>query len=213
MNKKFIAFTLAEVLLVLSIVGVVGALTLPNLKKSYGKNKNVARVKSAYTKLDSALKQIDMNAVLGTQSNVKDRSLPLLTAMADYLKLTTNCGNIVAETSPCFPVDKFVDPSGKFTNGSPTFKGKCSAAIMNDGTEFAVCITSRTAEEDANSHNNIRGRLFIDVDGHLNGSNRRGEDIFVFEVGENGLELIQQNGHNTSTNTYKLEDAIFLGDD
>ena len=214
MNKKFIAFTLAEVLLVLSIVGVVGALTIPNLKKSYAKNQNIAKVKSAYTKIDSALRQMEINSVLGDKKTDKARSLSLFTEMSKYLKLSTICG-AQASDNLCFSKESITDASNYITDSnSPKGKGDaCSTAVLNDGTEFAVCITSNTAILNNTTGNNTRGMIFIDVDGHLKGDNTRGRDIFVFEVGEDGLQLIQQNGYNTSTNTYKLEDAIFLADD
>ena len=95
MNKKFIAFTLAEVLIVASIVGIVGVLTLPNLKKSYGANANKAKVRAAFTKIDSALQLLDLNKVLtrvGNSTNNTNQkcSQSLLTALAENLKLSTN---------------------------------------------------------------------------------------------------------------------------
>lgn len=212
MNKKFIAFTLAEVLIVMSVIGVIGALTLPNLKKSYGTNANIAKIKSAYTKIDSALQQMDMNKTLvqtSINSNEK-RSLALLNEMANFLKLSTNCGK-QTNTNYCFSKSQVVDPSGYITNAlSPNSRGgDCATAVLNDGTEFAVCLTSNTADLDNNTQNESRGLIFIDVDGAQKGANTRGQDIFVFQIGEEGLELIQKNGYNPSTNTYKLEDSIF----
>lgn len=216
MNKKIIAFTLAEVLIVASIIGVIGALTIPNLKKSQSKSANVARAKAAYTKLDSALRQIDMNKVLIISANNTDklRSKALLDAMANYLKLSTNCGFQTA-SNYCFTKDAITDGSGYITNAnSPVGKGdSCSTAVLNDGTEFAVCLTSNSAELDATTSNNTRGMIFVDVDGRLKGDNVRGRDIFVFQVGEDGLQLIQQNGYNTSNATLKLEDAVFIDED
>ena len=43
--KRFFAFTLAETLIVMGIIGIVSALTLPNLNSSTGDKENVARVK------------------------------------------------------------------------------------------------------------------------------------------------------------------------
>ena len=47
MNKK--AFTLAEVLITLSIIGVVAAMTVPNLMSNFEKQKTIVGLKKAYS--------------------------------------------------------------------------------------------------------------------------------------------------------------------
>ena len=42
------AFTMAEILIVIAIIGVVAALTIPNLTKDYEEEEIVTRVKTAY---------------------------------------------------------------------------------------------------------------------------------------------------------------------
>ena len=44
LNSK-LAFTLAETLIVMGVIGVVAALTLPNLNQSTGNKEKVAKVK------------------------------------------------------------------------------------------------------------------------------------------------------------------------
>ena len=52
--KKIIAFTLAETLVVIGIIGVVSALTLPNLNSSTGEKEKVAKVKKIYRDITQA---------------------------------------------------------------------------------------------------------------------------------------------------------------
>ena len=54
MIRKTIAFTLAETLIVMGIIGIVSALTLPNLNASTGEKEKVAKVKKLYQNLDDA---------------------------------------------------------------------------------------------------------------------------------------------------------------
>ncbi len=54
MKKKLKAFTLAEVLITLAIVGVVAALTLPNLIVNHQKKEVVTRLKKVYSVLSQA---------------------------------------------------------------------------------------------------------------------------------------------------------------
>ena len=55
MKKKNLAFTLAEVLIVIGIIGVVAALTLPNLNHATGDKEKVTKVKKIYSALTEAV--------------------------------------------------------------------------------------------------------------------------------------------------------------
>ncbi len=52
--KKLMAFTLAETLIVMGVIGIVSALTLPNLNSSTGNKEVVAKVKKIYQNLNDA---------------------------------------------------------------------------------------------------------------------------------------------------------------
>jgi len=52
--KKLLAFTLAETLIVMGVIGIVSALTLPNLNSSAGDKERVAKVKKIYQNLNDA---------------------------------------------------------------------------------------------------------------------------------------------------------------
>jgi len=56
-NKK--AFTMAEVLVTLMIIGVIGALTIPSLKKHSEIEEHVASLKKAYSSLANATKLVE----------------------------------------------------------------------------------------------------------------------------------------------------------
>ena len=53
--QKTIAFTLAETLIVMGVIGIVSALTLPNLNASTGEKEKIAKVKKIYQNLDDAI--------------------------------------------------------------------------------------------------------------------------------------------------------------
>lgn len=63
--NKYIAFTLAETLIVMGIIGVVAALTIPNLNSSTADKEKVAKVKKIYQNLDDAISRA--HAVYGPQ--------------------------------------------------------------------------------------------------------------------------------------------------
>ncbi len=57
-SLKKAAFTLAETLITLTIIGVVAALTIPNLISKYQKHTYVVGLKKAYSQLQNAVKMI-----------------------------------------------------------------------------------------------------------------------------------------------------------
>lgn len=52
---KFCAFTLAETLIVMGIIGVVAALTIPNLNSSTADKEKVAKLNKIYSNLNDAV--------------------------------------------------------------------------------------------------------------------------------------------------------------
>lgn len=54
-SKLKLAFTLAEVLITIGVIGVVAAITIPSLVTSYQKRMTVNRLKTSYSKLAQAL--------------------------------------------------------------------------------------------------------------------------------------------------------------
>ena len=54
------AFTLAEVLITLGIIGVVAAMTLPSLIGNYKKKQTVTQLKKSYTVLSQAVKMSEL---------------------------------------------------------------------------------------------------------------------------------------------------------
>lgn len=54
-SKLKLAFTLAEVLITIGVIGVVAAITIPTLVTSYQKRMTVNRLKASYSKLAQAL--------------------------------------------------------------------------------------------------------------------------------------------------------------
>ncbi len=56
MEKRIKAFTLAEILITLGIVGVVAAMTIPSLLTNFKKRETVSKVKAAYSIFSQAVK-------------------------------------------------------------------------------------------------------------------------------------------------------------
>lgn len=66
--RKLLAFTLSEVMITMTIVGVVAALTIPNLRYERTKKEYSAKLKNFYSRMDNAV--ADMEAELGSAKDI-----------------------------------------------------------------------------------------------------------------------------------------------
>ena len=82
-NKRF-AFTLAEVLITLGIIGVVAAMTLPSLIQDYKEKQTVSHLLKAYALMDQSyrlmLSEYGNPRDFGVTSTVADASKQLYDA-------------------------------------------------------------------------------------------------------------------------------------
>lgn len=93
-SRRHKAFTLAEVLITLGIIGVVASLTIPTLYNNFQKQATITKLKNAYTTLYQAIRlsEIDNGDVsqwnFGADNNVNDISNWFNQYLAPYLKYT-----------------------------------------------------------------------------------------------------------------------------
>ncbi len=92
-KKRKSAFTLAEVLVTLGIIGVVSAMTIPSLTQSWQKKAYVAQLKKSYSEISQAFQSVlnDTNAVNLTEAGVYDANT-LRTFTNNYFKKVKDCG-------------------------------------------------------------------------------------------------------------------------
>ena len=166
-NDRRVAFTLAEVLITLAIIGVVAAMTIPNLIANYEKRVTAIRVKKAYAELTQVLRlsQID-NGPISRWNMVSDGELGYTRNVMEekilpYLKGVTECSTGI-EYSCGMPV------SGAGIN----YK-------LNNGTGMSVLAYKR---ESGNTLNVI-------ISTNLNKGDKAvaGKDWFYFDVTDKGV--------------------------
>lgn len=115
--NKFVAFTMAEVLLVVAIIGITAALALPNLSQGIDEDKYVMMAKATYSELDSGFSRMLANKSLSeiyTDANATtsaQRSKAIVDELSKYIKMGKNCGNTLTQ---CYNSSK----TYKSTNGS-----------------------------------------------------------------------------------------------
>lgn len=169
------AFTLAEVLVTLAIIGVVAAMTVPTLMQNYQKKTYVTQIHKVYTELQQAAEQYmtDRNAV-----NLREAGLTSNDALSNfvktYFKVVTDCGS---SKQPCFATS-YTKISG--TNmGQGT--GQPLYVTIASGASFGFGMSS------TGTGNNNRIAIFdVDINGQQ-GPNVAGRDVFILGLFNNGM--------------------------
>ena len=67
--KKIVAFTLAEVLLALAIVGTIATMTIPTLNYNKTKKERSVRLKRFYSKMTNAVEMMNLNTPIRSMGN------------------------------------------------------------------------------------------------------------------------------------------------
>jgi len=184
------AFTLAEVLITLGIIGVVAALTIPTLVNNYQKTQYITGLKKAYTQFNQVILQITSDygcssdlVCTGFFSSPNTTIEPFADEVAQRFKLLKNC-ELTTDTG-CWPTTfnaNFDGSSGTNYNWDVSTRYRF---ITTDGFSFIVssfttdCNTPTFSNGVTGNMTQVCGRVLVDVNGQK-GPNYYGRDIFSF---------------------------------
>lgn len=181
------AFTLAEVIITLGIVGIVAAMTVPALFSRIRVRQTVAKLQATQAVFNQAIKLAESEHGgditmwdIGSE-NTKEGSLKLYNILKPNLKLLEDCGS----SRGCF-ADNY-----KALNGTTMWAwqlkthDKYARGILLNGTSFAIW-SAGTGCESLSSDTFICGSIYVDVNGRK-GPNRAGVDYFAFNITNNGI--------------------------
>lgn len=190
MQFKNKGFTLAEILLALTIIGVVAAITIPNIVNHYKDEVTVrivtkfySNVAQAYTKLLAEEGPPDIWEGL-TESTVTNGKI-FYEQFKPYLIIQYDCSN---NKPGCFPSSRYKTLSGELSSNFTTAKERYNA-ILNDGAaiSFLAHPKSKIDKADiANNRENNYGVVYIDVNGSKP-PNVHGKDLFGFDITKHGI--------------------------
>jgi len=213
--QKRLAFTLAEVLITLGIIGVVAALTIPTLMANYQKVQYVTGLKKAYAEITEALKLMANDH--GCPDNLKCTGIfdgdndMLGNEFKKYIKVAKDCGtktyNPNDENTKCTSatVDDFYDGSDGRSDANTVYEGYYNF-ITADG--FSVTLANYDGNCESNDVDSapdlnlskVCGLVYIDVNG-LKGPNNEGRDIFSFLITNGKGPALYPNGSSEMKNT------------
>ena len=188
------AFTLAEVLITLGVIGVVAAITLPAVITKIQNKGYVERLKKTYAALQIVTTQLadeglsfDVDAEKITKEQGYDIALAefqnIANSYASKMKVNTVCKYFSYDETPChMPVDKYKYLNKTINNGHYCpFMGTFSMSLQ-DGTSIGIRFGNQGGG--MTLWNVPQIRYAVDVNGKK-GPNTMGRDIFYLYY-ENG---------------------------
>lgn len=212
--NKFRAFTLAETLIVMGIIGFIAAISVPRLRDGMDERTLVAQLGKIDTDIQTSYQAVitrynDITSVetweyaglADANAIAKIRDL-LGTRLADNLSAQKKCGT----STGCFTSDSTIDSSTSYQK-----------MILKNGAALALTITSKPDFTCSTAENRYYpcpfGSVIVDVNGNETGPNKAGYDIFAYTISKNGIEpngLDETNGVVLSSTDGKQNTAWAL---
>lgn len=205
-------FTLAEVLITLGIIGVVAALTLPQLIAHYKDMIIINKAKKVYSTIAQSLQMAQVeNGTIGENSGFYSKEKSASVIANDFTKY--NSGSIycapASKKNECKYVKYFIHSANKTSSGGSIYGNTHPSVLLSDGT--VLYFTSRKSgcddyvatgvlldangawqyDENGNivyweSVRNDCGTIMFDVNG-ITPPNQFGHDAFEVTVFKNSI--------------------------
>ena len=188
---KKVAFTLAEVLITLGIIGVVAALTLPTLIQNNQKKQFQVGLQKGYSELLQALDAYknDKGEPLTSKTCYGDTPGIFKNLIKPYLKVLVDCGDSQALEiyDKCVQNGEY-SKEGKYTY--KTYSGETAEERCFDDGQLVLTNGSILMFENPASYGrSVNVFVSIDVNGFKKGPNQWGVDLFTFQLMEDGKLL------------------------
>ena len=180
-SLKRAAFTLAEVLVTLGIIGVVSAMTVPTLMQNYQRKSYVTQLHKVYNELTQAFLQFknDRNAIwLSEAGHVRHQDM--MPFMKQYFKVVQDCGKT---STPCF-ANSYKNLNGSTFELTSKDENATYYGVLASGASFGI--KSDGIDTGTNYTDDFLYRVAIDVNGQK-GPNIYGRDLFILYIYSDGV--------------------------
>lgn len=177
--RKLGAFTLAEVLVTLGIIGVVSALTLPTLTKNHQKKTAVVQLHKIYNDFQQGLaaEMNNKNAVNLIEAGLNSASRE--TFLKSNFKIVKDCGT----GSGCFASTyRAMGDSGATASGINNSSSYYKVTLAS-GASVAMRVSNISS---SNANTTSFGSIYVDTNG-LQGPNVAGRDYFRMYIYADGV--------------------------
>ena len=183
----------------MGVIGIVAALTIPNLNSSTSNAEKVAKFKKIYAELNEVHNRAQAvygpydewfndDACSGT-SDCSDARIRYFNRITEFMKLQKNCGTT---GTGCMPKTPDINARWGSMNWTISFDSTSyPRAILAGGSSFCVWRMYKKCLEmpiyDGYKVNTSCGTIIVDIDGPNKGESTFGKDIFNFVVTMDGV--------------------------
>jgi len=187
--KRKAGFTLAEVLLAMTIIGIIASYTIPDLIQNTQNDVAATRVKKAFSTFSQAQISLTEEGISMDTIFAGDwQAAAVFNRISPKLNIVKNCGT----GTGCFPnvvYKKLNSVLSANTNTNTAY----AKAILADGSMIVVMDLNGGCDNDnsngagaASPLYKTCGYIFIDIDG-FKGKSQMGRDVFFFWVTRTGV--------------------------
>lgn len=190
-KESKIAFTLAEVLITLGIIGVVAAMTIPSLIQSYKEKATVTAVKQSYSIFAQALKMVtidnpDLSALTDSSLSAKENSQIMFKEISKHIKKVKSCD----VDKKCMGNTYYLNLNNEKVSNWDTYNNLVTGVLANGTSFWILSLPASISGEET-----YTGQIGIDINGNKR-PNKFGVDFFWFTFNKNG-ELFAGRGEGT----------------
>lgn len=187
-NRAKVAFTLAETLITLGIIGIVAAITIPALIQNFQDHSTLAQLKKTYSLLSSAYSRAVEVSGNTPQAwfPTSDNSQTMINMIKPHLNIIKDC-NASGSGQGCFKAGEYYKLINGFNYGILDNGGH--SIVLADGTIILAELYWPACNQVRGSSLSLRntcGSYIVDLNG-IKGPNTVGKDAFWFWLTKYGI--------------------------
>ncbi len=177
--KSAKGFTLAEVLIALTIIGIIAAITIPSILISTQRKELESAFKKQYSSLKQAIAMLKFDD--GLEFTYDNYGSKFKTKLAGKYNVMNDCGSIDANTG-CI----LQDDDGTFSYYKSYSNNTLNRDYFDDGGFLTIDGILFLIEQGTQSEEATGYLVTIDVNGYSKKPNKMGYDLFMFQITEDG---------------------------
>ena len=196
-SRKINAFTLAEVLLTLMIIGVIAAVTIPTLKESADKSANLSLLQKAYSVSAGAFAQLQAEngspfywkLPNGNRVFTDGNSTNISTLLKQKMNVASESGFMPSDYKIKL-LNGTAKDSFEIDETTVNIKDNASAFQTADGMIWFPSNTysgCKYTKNETSETIHLCGMLIVDINGSKK-PNRMGLDVFVLDITADGVK-------------------------
>ncbi|MBQ3310955.1 hypothetical protein IJG72_02655 [bacterium] len=191
----------------MGIIGVVAALTIPNVNKNTGRAESVAKVKKIYTELNEAYDRATavygpIEKWSGGDSSYAKRDYDRIT---EFMKIQKNCRD---SANKCMAEYKCLNNTSCDSEASglrESYNNATISGILANGCSLKIGLRNGYFPRyTGDTRTGYKGKssgifIYVDIDGPNKGKNTWGIDLFAFDITKEGIKPVSGGSYWTDS--------------